>query len=395
MDIGSEGVEKEMRKLIKYCVTFVFALLFLAGVPKTTAYASTTTLYTIKTGNTQVYSDTALTRKNGTVSANKELTLLSIKDKYCKISWSADGRKKTGYVARDAVLLSNSITLYTAGKKVKTYIRPNGKEYGYISKDDEVAVLGEKGTAVQVRYPVSRGYKVAFISLQDAAEYVTKTAKTYYVTASAGLIMRKSASSSAAKVTTVPQNSEVTVFKAADGWAYAAYGSKTGFLSTEYLTTDKPQSTKLSYALYHNSDAYISCYFDGYRDQQGRHEGIDIVYRTGEPVYALTSGVVTAVRRGRTGRGGLSTLAIYNSDDNKTVVYLHMSIGNLSVGDEIQTGQKIGTQSWRGISSSSSAHTHVEVREGRKTAAAVSVGDPVLDNKNPEEYWKSKGYTLE
>lgn len=384
-----------MKNFLKYFMTFAFALLFVTGLTKTTANAAKTTLYTISTGNTQVYSDTNLTRKNGTVSADKELILLGINEKYCKIKWTVGGRTKTGYVVRNTVLLSKNITLYTSIAKIKTYIRPSGKEYGYISKGDEVAVIGTKGTAVQVRYPVRNGYKVAFVSLPNSAKYITQTAETYYVKASSGLVMRKSASRSGAKLTTVPQNSAVTVYKTASGWAYCTYGSKTGFLSTQYLTTEKPKSVKLSYALYQNAGAYISCGFDGYVNTEGRHEGIDITYKTGEPVYALTSGVVTAVTKGHTGRRGLSTLAVYNKDDNKTVVYLHMSIGSLSVGDEIKVGQKIGTQSWRGISRSGGAHTHVEVRNGRKTAAAKSVDDYVLSNPNPNGYWQSKGYTID
>lgn len=384
----------KMKNLIKYFTACVIALLFVTSLTKISADAATTKMYTINTDNTQVYSDTDLTQKYSIVSDRTELTLLQIDEKYCKISWSSGSRTKTGYVPKNIVLLNNKITLYTSIHKIKTYNRPNGMEYGYISKGDEVAIIGTKGAAVQVRYPVSFGYKVAFVSLPNSVKYITQTAETYYVTASPSLVMRKSASESGAKLTTVPKDSVVIVYKIADGWAYCTYGSKTGFLSERYLTKEKPKSIDLSYALYHSSKAYVSCGFDGYVNTSGRHEGIDITYKTGEPVYALASGVVTAAKKGKTGRNGLSTLAIYNEDDNKTVVYLHMTLGDISVGDKIQIGQKIGTQSWRGISSSNSAHTHVEVRNGKKTAAAKSVNDDKLDNSNPKDYWKSKGYTI-
>ncbi len=394
-----------MKNFLKYCMSLTFALLFITSLTKIKANASTTTMYTIKTGNTQIYSDTSLNRKYCTVSDKTELVLLGIDDQYCKIKWSTGNSTKTGYVARDAVLLSKTLTMYTAANRVTTYKRPGGAEYGYISKGDKTAILGTRGTFVQVRYPVNRknvnrnDYKVAFISLAASSRYISQTAKPYYVTAPSGLTMRKTASNSGAKVSFVPKSSEVLVHKVADGWAYCSYnGVNIGFLPSKDLTTKKPKATKLSFALYKNATAHISCGFDGYSSTTGKHEGIDIVYKTGKPVYALASGVVTSVKKGRPGRRNssyLSTLAVYNKDDNKTVVYLHMSVGSFSVGDSIITGQKIGTQSWRGISRSSSAHTHVEVRNGRKTAAAISVGDYVLSNSNPAGYWKSKGYTIE
>nr|BFE85031.1 hypothetical protein GCM10020093_076320 [Planobispora longispora] len=46
------------------------------------------------------------------------------------------------------------------------------------------------------------------------------------------------------------------------------------------------------------------------------------------------------------------------------------------------------------MSSSASAHTHVEVRTGRQKFASKSVGDPTLSNPNPTSFWISQGYNL-
>ncbi|MBE1531162.1 peptidase inhibitor family I36 protein [Actinomadura algeriensis] len=153
--------------------------------------------------------------------------------------------------------------------------------------------------------------------------------------------------------------------------------------------------TNMSYGLYKASGGRITCGFDGYTTTPGRHEGIDIARGVGSDVRALTSGKIIYIARGHTGSGGLSTISVYNSSLNKTVIYLHSSPrSSLAVGQSISRGQIIADESWRGVSSSSSAHTHVEMRPGRQTHAAKSVNDPHLDNPNPTSFWRSQGYNV-
>lgn len=154
-------------------------------------------------------------------------------------------------------------------------------------------------------------------------------------------------------------------------------------------------TTKMSTALYETSGGRITCGFDGYTSTPGRHEGIDIARSIGSSVHALVSGKVVNVVRGSNGSGGLSTIAIYNATYDKTVIYLHSApLSGLAVGQSISKGQKIATEAWRGISSSSSAHTHVEMRPGRHTLASKSVNDPNLDNPNPTSFWNARGYKV-
>ncbi|GAB1644504.1 peptidase inhibitor family I36 protein [Krasilnikovia sp. MM14-A1259] len=151
--------------------------------------------------------------------------------------------------------------------------------------------------------------------------------------------------------------------------------------------------TNLSYALYQTSGGSITCGFDGYHDTPGRHEGIDIARSVGSDVHALVSGTVTYVAQGSTGSNGLSTIAIYNAASDKTVIYLHTAPRpGVSVGDSISRGQIIADESWHGVKNASIAHTHVEMRPGRQTLAAKSVGDPHLDNPDPSSFWNSQGY---
>jgi hypothetical protein len=149
------------------------------------------------------------------------------------------------------------------------------------------------------------------------------------------------------------------------------------------------QSTAMSDALYGTSGGRITCGFDGYTTTAGRHEGIDFAIGAGHAVYSLTDGVITRVAYGSS--SSLSTIAVYYPQADKTIVYLHTApLGSLYVGENVARGQQIATESSRGASA---AHTHVEVRNGRRTAAAVS-RDSVLENENPAPFWQSLGYTV-
>ncbi len=154
-----------------------------------------------------------------------------------------------------------------------------------------------------------------------------------------------------------------------------------------------PTSTTMSFGLYRALGGWITCNYNGYVNTPGKHEGIDFKRKIGAPVYALLPGKVISVKEGYRGRAGLSTIAVYNSTYNKTVVYLHAD-PTITVGATVTKGQKIAVEDWRGISSSSSAHTHVELRPGKKYSAAKSVNDYRLDNPDPRPFWKARGYTI-
>lgn len=170
-----------------------------------------------------------------------------------------------------------------------------------------------------------------------------------------------------------------------NGWSRITYNGSTGYVASQYVSFDKPVIAvrqKLVNTIFGQSGGYISCDFDGYVNTKGRHEGIDMVFRNGAPIHAASSGVVT-----KAGGDSINTLAIYDSARGKTVVYLHMSgFNGMYVGKQVDKGDVIGYQGSKGASSS---HIHVEVRNGKKTAAAKSVNDYTLENPNPYAYWES------
>ena len=166
--------------------------------------------------------------------------------------------------------------------------------------------------------------------------------------------------------------------------------------TTEEKTSNNVHKT-MTNALYqiNTTASKLTCGFDGYTTTSGRHEGIDFASGYGKKVYSLTDGVITKVTYGKEGSNGLSTIAIYNAATNKTVIYLHTApLSSLKVGQTITRGTQIATESWRGCSKKSGTHTHVEVRNGKKTSAAKSVNDYTLDNSNPTSFWNSLGYQV-
>ncbi|RSN43378.1 cell surface protein [Amycolatopsis sp. WAC 04197] len=153
-----------------------------------------------------------------------------------------------------------------------------------------------------------------------------------------------------------------------------------------------PGNEWLETGLYHSDSGRISSYFDGYVSTSGRHEGIDFARGFGVSVYSMTQGQVIRKTEGSNGSGGLSTLAIYNRDQDFTIIYLHLNPSNgLAVGEFVGRGRQIGTEEYRGASS---AHTHVEYRPGRHESASDSTGDPVLDNPSPSLFWRNHGYNI-
>ena len=275
------------------------------------------------------------------ISKNDTCYIFEMSSSYFLVEYPTSSGRRCGYIHRsDVTSASSPSSCKTSSGKADTYPSPGASSWGYVENNDKVYRLAESGDYTQIIYTAksdNRKYKMGFIKTKDYK-----------------------------KCTSGSGNS----------------GS-----------SENKQSKALSEALYKSSGAYISCGYDGYVNTSGRHEGIDFKYKLDADIYSLTDGTVLRVAKGSTGSGGLSTIAIYNKDTDKTVVYLHAA-PSVQAGDKVHKGDKIGKESWRGISSKSSSHTHVEVRDGKQEYAAKSVGDPKLQNDNPSSFWKSLGYSI-
>ncbi len=133
------------------------------------AASKVTKCYSIANKNTTVYSNTALTKKHGTIFPTDEITVLSTGRNYCRVQYPISGGKtKKGYIPTNAIMLSTSGRRYTYFQQITTYRRNStNNAYGYVAVDDKVVVLGTKGKFTQLRYPVSGGYKIAFVKTDD------------------------------------------------------------------------------------------------------------------------------------------------------------------------------------------------------------------------------------
>lgn len=482
-----------MKRLSKKAISLLLTVVMVLSLAAPEVFAAGARKgYTITSGNTTAYSNTGLTKKLGTIYGTDELTIIDVTGRYTKVSYPLSrGGTKTGYIPTSAVLTKTSGTTKKALGQITTYRRNNkNNTYGYISKGDDVLILGTSGSYTQVKYPVSGGYKYAFITTSDANNKLGGSSNTQpisngtYKLASAinnNYVWDISGGSAASganlqlyqdngtnaqrfkitynsdgyyTITNINSGKAIDCYNAdsADGtniWQYdsnntAAQRWKIESAGNGYYTlickcngkaadvsggiagngsniqiyhsngtnaqkfkfiaagtaSNPPSvatSSTMTNALYkiNVSGSKITCGFDGYVNTKGRHEGIDFKYGNGKPVYSLTDGVITRVTNGYNGSSGLSTIAIYDSANNKTVVYLHSQpLSSLKVNKKVSRGEQIATESWRGISSASAGHTHVEVRNGRATAAAKSVNDYTLENPNPASYWKSLGYDV-
>lgn len=141
----------------------------------TKASAATIRSYTIGSGNTTVYSNTRLSKRYGTIYGSDELRVLRVTDRYCKVTYPVSRGTKTGYIQTRALLTKTTGGSYRSRAKIIAYKHPGGGSYGYISGEDTVKVLGTYGNYTQVKYPVSGGYKYAFIATSSCNSYITSS----------------------------------------------------------------------------------------------------------------------------------------------------------------------------------------------------------------------------
>lgn len=161
-----------------------------------------------------------------------------------------------------------------------------------------------------------------------------------------------------------------------------------GFSTAEAKALTKSEKSEINKlvikTLYNNKGGKMTCDFDGYKNTKGRHEGIDYKLKEGANIYSIISGeVINVVNTNSNSK--LSTLAIYDAENKKTVIYLHSKKICVKKGQSVKKGQKVAKE---GNRAGGSAHTHIEVRKGKKTSAAKSVNDYKLENESPYAYFK-------
>lgn len=170
-------IMKVLFKKISLAVA-VFALALAAGIcgRQPVEAGAAVKGYTIGTSNVQVYSNTGLTNRYGAIYPSDEVTVNTVTSRYCKVTYPVARGRKTGYISTKKILTKTTGNNYTSKAKITTYRRAGGSTYGYVSKGDVVKVLGASGGYTQIKYPVSGGYKYAFIKTADLNAHVLPAA---------------------------------------------------------------------------------------------------------------------------------------------------------------------------------------------------------------------------
>jgi murein DD-endopeptidase MepM/ murein hydrolase activator NlpD len=107
----------------------------------------------------------------------------------------------------------------------------------------------------------------------------------------------------------------------------------------------------------------LTARFGDYGLWSGYHTGLDFNGNTGDPIYAITGGVITSASYD----GSYGNKTVETLPDGTELWYCHQNQFNVSVGDVVKPGQLIGYIGSTGHVTGS--HLHVEVRPGG--------GDPV------------------
>lgn len=167
-----------MRKRLLSFILVVVIIISLFISPVMAWSVQNTKCYTITTGNTKVYnSNSTSSDKKGTIFGTDEIKILkSYSNGFYYVQYPIANGTKKGYILKSDVLISTSASTRYATAKITTYRRNStSKTYGAIYKNDQVLVFGTKGNFTQIRYPVSGGYKFAWIKASDANKYLKKT----------------------------------------------------------------------------------------------------------------------------------------------------------------------------------------------------------------------------
>ena len=183
----------------------------------------------------------------GKIEKGKTVTYLGSNGSWRKIKYNS----KTGYVHRDYI--SNGTSASSSEKYVDTSAGLNVRK-GPSTSYAKIATL-TNGTKVKVITTsgdwskISSGSITGYVSNQYLSSKApssdndsNETSITKYVDASVGLNVRKGAGTSYSVITTLSHGTKVTVKSTSNGWSKITSGSVTGYVSSAYLSSNKPST---------------------------------------------------------------------------------------------------------------------------------------------------------
>jgi murein DD-endopeptidase MepM/ murein hydrolase activator NlpD len=294
------------RKYIRFTIVLSVMLITLISL-QTATYAAfptsgTTKCYTISaSGRATTYTTSLMNVVSGYIErATDEIWITQISGNKAYGSYPiSGGRKNAWFYLYEVAYENTSHTSFKATQLITTYARNTlSVSYGSISNGDTVTVVFNDGTRAQVIYPISGGYKIAWIK-----------------------------SSSIPNISNPPSST----------WQYPMANATCSWTS----------STNMSWGNYSYSSS---------RPTRSYHVGIDLKSKTNDSyVYAAASGIV---RKSGNNTANGNYVVIQHTIDQKTVYsfYAHLSTISVSVNNNVTKGQKIGV--W-GSTGTSAVGTHL------------------------------------
>ncbi len=179
-----------------------------------------------------------------TIPSGKAVTYLGTYGSWYKVSFSG----RTGYVSSKYVKVSTASTVKTASsKKYTTTVNLNLRKSASTSaavlltipNGKAVTYLGTYGSWYKISYGGRTGYVSSkYVKTSTTPTTTTSSTRTYATTVN--LNLRRSASTSATVLVTIPRGKAVTYLGTHGSWYKVSYGGKTGYVASKYV---KPATT--------------------------------------------------------------------------------------------------------------------------------------------------------
>ena len=151
-----------------------------------------------------------------------------------------------GYVSENALVkTASSYTRYCTASSLRVRSKPStsAKVIGSLSRGQSCQVVSASNGWSRIKYGGSYGYVSSdYLSKnKPSSSSSSSSGKTRYCTASA-LNVRSKPSTSAKKIGSLSRGQSCTVTSTSNGWSRIKYKGSNGYVSSEYLSKNKPSS---------------------------------------------------------------------------------------------------------------------------------------------------------
>ncbi|MBQ1392848.1 MAG: M23 family metallopeptidase [Lachnospiraceae bacterium] len=284
------------------------------------------------------------------------------------------------------------ITCYPLNGRITTYTDTRlNVVSGYIDPTDRCQILQVYNTgAVKVKYPTSKGDKVAFA---PSTGFFVDTNFSTSSTKMGRQVPVYTTATSETSIGTVFADDQILIIGVIGNRTQIVYpingGYKMGFVKLVPKSNTNNNSTSFRFPLtnYYVCGNNWSTY---YKAKNGDHLGIDIKSQTGDTnVYAFADGTVT--QSGWNSANG-NCVVIAHTISGKTVYifYGHLQSRSVSVGQKVSKGSKIGIIGNTG-SSSTGVHLHFAITTQNSCGTWGYTQNQTFNNNANSVSWK--GYT--